>query len=107
MKTLPGMFFEVVRTYSDRPALIDGNRTITYRELGERVGQIAAQLSNIGVMCGERVALLLANGPEFVDFERDIRNEARAIFPNTYVARDFDHFQISRDGTTLLKSEIQ
>ncbi len=36
-------------------------------------------------------------------FERDIRQEAQAIFPNTYVARDFDHFQISRDGVTRLK----
>lgn len=38
-------------------------------------------------------------------FERDIRNEARAIFPNTFVARDFDHFQIVRGGATRLSSE--
>ncbi|MEZ4519994.1 MAG: MBL fold metallo-hydrolase, partial [Chloroflexota bacterium] len=37
--------------------------------------------------------------------ERDIRQEARAIFPNTYVARDFDHFQISRDGVIRLKKD--
>lgn len=36
-------------------------------------------------------------------FERDIRREARSIFPNTFVARDFDHFQITRENTTLLK----
>lgn len=30
--------------------------------------------------------------------ERDVRNEARAIFRNTYVARDLDHFSITRDG---------
>jgi ribonuclease Z len=35
--------------------------------------------------------------------ERDIRHEARSIFPNTYVARDLDHFQITRDGATRLK----
>ena len=29
--------------------------------------------------------------------ERDILAEARSIFPNTYVARDFDTFQIRRD----------
>ncbi len=29
---------------------------------------------------------------------RDIRKEAQAIFPNTFVARDFDHYQITRDG---------
>jgi ribonuclease Z len=31
-------------------------------------------------------------------FERDIKQEARAIFPATFVARDFDHYQITRDG---------
>jgi len=35
--------------------------------------------------------------------ERDIRNEARAIFPNTFVARDLDHFQITREGVARLK----
>ena len=29
--------------------------------------------------------------------ERDIKQEARAIFPQTMLARDFDHFVISRD----------
>lgn len=29
--------------------------------------------------------------------ERDVIAEARAVFPNTYVARDFDHFLIHRD----------
>lgn len=39
--------------------------------------------------------------------ERDIREEARSIFPNTYVARDLDHFQITRDGAKRLeKSQV-
>ncbi len=29
--------------------------------------------------------------------ERDIKQEARAVFPATMLARDFDHFEISRD----------
>jgi len=37
-------------------------------------------------------------------FEREVRNEARAIFPNSYVARDFDHFQITRGGAVRLKN---
>ncbi|GJM43104.1 MAG: ribonuclease Z [Ardenticatenaceae bacterium] len=36
---------------------------------------------------------------------RMIRQEARAIFPNTYVARDFDHFQITRTGAEKVKKE--
>ncbi len=35
--------------------------------------------------------------------ERDILHEARAIFPDTFVARDLDHFQITRDGARRLK----
>ena len=38
-------------------------------------------------------------------YERDVRQEAQAIFANTYVARDFDHFQITRAGTVRLKKE--
>jgi ribonuclease Z len=34
--------------------------------------------------------------------ERDVRREAQAIFPNTFVARDFDHFQITRGGAHRL-----
>lgn len=81
MNTLPAMFLEVVRTYSDRPALIDGGRTITYRELGKRVGQIAAQLRSIGVMRGERVALLLANGLEFVETYLGIAAVGAVVVP--------------------------
>ncbi|MCB9423228.1 MAG: ribonuclease Z [Ardenticatenaceae bacterium] len=40
-------------------------------------------------------------------FERDIRREAQAIFPHTFVARDFDHFQISRGGAVRLKKDSQ
>lgn len=37
--------------------------------------------------------------------ERDVLAEARAIFPNTSVARDFDHYQVKRGECLQLKSE--
>jgi len=33
---------------------------------------------------------------------RPVRKEAQAIFPNTFVANDFDQFQISKDGAVLV-----
>jgi ribonuclease Z len=36
-------------------------------------------------------------------FERDMVKEAKSIFPNAYIARDFDRFQISREGTVRLE----
>lgn len=35
-------------------------------------------------------------------YERVIKQEARAIFPDTFVARDFDRFQVTRHGATRL-----
>ena len=38
-------------------------------------------------------------------FEREILDEARSIFPNTFVARDFDHYHVTREGAQLLKKK--
>jgi ribonuclease Z len=35
--------------------------------------------------------------------ERDIREEARSIFPNTFIARDFDTYQSKRGETTKIQ----
>lgn len=37
-------------------------------------------------------------------FGQEVRAEARAIFPNTYVARDLDHFQVSREHVKRLQN---
>src|SRR3954449_10972322 len=42
-------------------------RTITWRELHERVGALAAAFARLGVAPGDRVAILLTNRPEFVE----------------------------------------
>jgi ribonuclease Z len=35
-------------------------------------------------------------------YEKSIRSEAQLIFPNSYVVRDFDHFQVTREGARPL-----
>jgi ribonuclease Z len=37
--------------------------------------------------------------------ERDVSDEARSVFLNTYVVRDFDHFQIKRGECTKIEVE--
>lgn len=37
--------------------------------------------------------------------ERDVRDEARSIFPHTFVARDLDHYQITRGETKRVKKK--
>ena len=50
------------------PALVapDDGDALTYAELTERVATLAGRLSTIGVVRGDRVALVLQNGPEIV-----------------------------------------
>jgi acyl-CoA synthetase (AMP-forming)/AMP-acid ligase II len=54
------------RFYADRTALAPGGTRITFRELHERVQGIAAALSKLGFRVGDRLGLLLPNGPEYI-----------------------------------------
>ena len=43
-------------------------RTSTYRQLDERMDRVAAMLARLGVRPGERVAMLVGNRVEFIEF---------------------------------------
>jgi len=51
----------------DGLALVQGARALTYRELGERVGRLAAGLAGLGMGRGDRVVLLMPNRVELVE----------------------------------------
>jgi long-chain acyl-CoA synthetase len=57
---------ETFQRYADRPCIVDalGGRTLTYGEADGLARASAAALRSKGVGQGDRVALLLANGPE-------------------------------------------
>jgi long-chain acyl-CoA synthetase len=53
------------RHFPNRPAIVFGDRTLTYAELDAAVSQTAHALRQLGLAAGERVALFLPNIPEF------------------------------------------
>jgi acyl-CoA synthetase (AMP-forming)/AMP-acid ligase II len=55
-----------VRYYPERPALRIGEDRVNFRELHNRVKSLAAALNRAGFRPGDRLALLLPNGPEYV-----------------------------------------
>ena len=55
------------REYADRTACVSGSVRSTFRELHERVGKIAAALRAQGLARGDRLALLLPNGVEYIE----------------------------------------
>src|SRR5215471_10392063 len=68
-----GFFFaESVKRLPDKVAVIDllggDERRTTYRELDRRMDAVASMLARLGVRPGERVAMLVGNRTEFLEF---------------------------------------
>jgi long-chain acyl-CoA synthetase len=63
--TLAEMFDGLVRRIPEQTAIVE-DRTITYRELDRLVAVIAANLADLGINRGDRVALFLGNCWEFL-----------------------------------------
>ena len=57
--TLAELFDSAAETYADRPAVVAGSTTLTYRELDERSNQLARLLIEAGAGPGSVVALAL------------------------------------------------
>ncbi len=53
--------------FPDKEALIFEEERITYSALNRRVNRIANRLLELGLQAGDRIAVLLHNGPEFIE----------------------------------------
>ncbi|WP_434625807.1 non-ribosomal peptide synthetase [Azospirillum sp. B2RO_4] len=64
--TIPSLLSGLAASHPDAPALQDGTRWWTYRELDGLVGRLAHHLHRDGVGSGQRVALVLPRSAELV-----------------------------------------
>jgi acyl-CoA synthetase (AMP-forming)/AMP-acid ligase II len=55
------------RYYSTQKALAPNGARLSFAELDDRIRGIAAALSAHGFKFGDRLALLLPNGPEYIE----------------------------------------
>ncbi len=53
------------RTLPDKAAIVDGGVRIAYADLDQRVDVVAAGLASLGLVAGNRVALVMSNSAEF------------------------------------------
>src|SRR5450631_46424 len=65
-RTLDQVFGELFERHHDRIALVAGDETITYAELGQRSTSLAGFLYGRGLRPLDRVVVHLPNGPEFL-----------------------------------------
>ena len=65
-QTLPGLLDAVAAQFPDRPFVIGEEETLSYAGLAARSAGLARGLIARGVRAGERVALVLPNGPDMI-----------------------------------------
>ncbi len=66
MQTIPEMLSTVMKDHANRTAIVDGEVVLSYAELEQRIAALAMTLHHLKVQEGDRVALLLPNGVDFV-----------------------------------------
>jgi amino acid adenylation domain-containing protein len=66
MADLADIFGRVARQFGLRPAVIEGERCISYADLDLKSNEIASALHRIGISCGERVAIFRRKGIDTV-----------------------------------------
>ena len=63
---LQGLLTRASRRFGNKTAIIDGDRSFTYRQVGAHSDRLAAALAGMGIVKGDRVAILAPNCVEFV-----------------------------------------
>ncbi|WP_410592315.1 non-ribosomal peptide synthase/polyketide synthase [Amycolatopsis sp. lyj-23] len=79
--TVPALFAEQVQRRPDDPAVLAGDRTLTYTELDERANHLAGRLAELGVGVEDRIGLLLEPSVEHVVAELAVLKAGAAYVP--------------------------
>ncbi|MFN7731084.1 MAG: AMP-binding protein [Pirellula sp.] len=98
------MLSVVSSTAHDLPAILaPGRETLNYRELQELVAQTVASLHRLGIGRGDRVAMVLPNGPEMATAFLSVATTATAAPLNpAYQAAEFDFFLADLNPRALI-----
>jgi long-chain acyl-CoA synthetase len=93
--------------FPERPAIVFGDREITYRELRQQVDSTAHGLVQRGIEPGDRVAIFLPNGPEFaVVYLAAQKVGAIAVSLNVMLTSEEVEYILEDSGAQLLFTSV-
>src|SRR3546814_11924761 len=73
---------QVARSFGERPAISVGERVLhDYRGFADRVARIAAGFHRLGLVHGDRVALVMKNGAEYFEVMYGAWHDGLAAVP--------------------------
>ena len=67
MQIVPDLLTFACARFPDRPAVICGDRVLTFAQVDERADRLAAALSRRGIEAGDRVGILAMNAVEYLE----------------------------------------
>jgi len=101
--TLDYFVTRALRRHAGRIAIVDGARQATYADLDRSSAALAASLLHLGCTKGDRVALLLNNGIEFIETELGILRAGLIKVPvNNRLSAAEVAAQVSDSGAKVL-----
>lgn len=101
--TLPEVFDRACAYYAESVAVVDGDRRISYREMGQWANRVGNGLLALGLAKGERVGLLLPNSLEFIPTQHGIwRAGCVLVQMPTRAAADGHRNTLEATGATAL-----
>jgi len=69
------------REFGHRTAIVEGTRTITYRDLLNAIGKLSEKLNGLGIAAGQRIAFRCADGIDYVIGALALLETGAAVVP--------------------------
>jgi acyl-CoA synthetase (AMP-forming)/AMP-acid ligase II len=102
-ESIPRVLDEAIACFGDREALVDGDRRLTFTELGEAVDRVGAALVGSGIAPGDRVAIWAPNSGEWVVAALAVYRVGGVLVPlNTRFKGPEAAYVLRRSGARLL-----
>ncbi len=93
-------------THRNDLAVVDGERRLTFAELGARLERLAGMLDALGIAVGDRVAILANNSAAYLEAYVGVPAAGRVIVPmNTRHAEPELEYALRDSGARLLLSD--
>src|SRR2546430_925736 len=101
--TIQARLREVAREVDDKPALVMGDRSVTFREVDQLSDRLAVALAKRGVQPGDRVTIFMPNSIEFVIAFYGTLKAGGVVNPINSQSKEREvRFQVGDSGATAV-----
>jgi fatty-acyl-CoA synthase len=103
----PVSFLErTLQVFPDQVGVVDGNRRLTYAQVGDRVYRLASALRQRGVTRGDRVAVLSPNAAEVIEADFAVPHLGAVLVPiNIRLSSEEIGYILAHAGASVLLAD--